>query len=194
MPDNPGRPREDSIIVKSMIKVDDEKEISLWLTRVYTKRNIAERISVLRELAQKGLKDPDYIGIFKEVIRRGKFVQELQAIEEQLRTDKLRHRNPSSPPKIWWNRMFFSMSRQYPRKKSETLEHYRNAIARIVGGIWANYSEDTKSKLLKLYENPVMKNPLACPCCGTLNTVSRELHLRCSRCGKPLISVKVRRK
>jgi len=91
---NPKRAREDSIIVKGMIRADDEREISSWLTRIYKSHNIAERISILRELAQKGLKDPEYISIFKEVMRRGKFIQELQAIEEQFRSDRLRHQNP----------------------------------------------------------------------------------------------------
>ncbi len=127
---------------------------------------------------------------------KSKREEEIKAFQERYKKVS----NPNRPPKKWWDMMFAKISHDYPRKRSESLAHYRNAMAKITGGIWANYTQDTKNKVTSEYDiinNNQLKlvNPLPCPVCGTMTPVNRSgLRMRCQGCGRSLISVKVKRK
>ncbi len=103
------------------------------------------------------------------------------------------------PPAAWFSRMFAKVSTGYPRKAGETLEHWRKDIGRITAGIWWKYPAETRAGLIRQYDKktvPALRNPvmLPCPLCGMVNPVPRAgVYLRCSKCGKPLVSVKVRK-
>ncbi len=58
------------------------------------------------------------------------------------------------PPIAWFNRMKRSLKKTYPKKHSETKQHYDVALARIVGGIWWNYEPSVREKLISRYDNP----------------------------------------
>ena len=110
------------------------------------------------------------------------------------------------PPRLWFSLMVQRIKDTYPREKNETKEHWEKDIARIVGGIWAKSSPQTKEKILLAYakdENSIIPvasnvpNPtgLKCPLCGESNTVSKpNVYLKCKHCGHQLVSVKVVRK
>ena len=108
--------------------------------------------------------------------------------------------NPRRPPATWFARMFPKIAAGYPRKSGETIEHWKKEMSRITAGIWHSYPEATKQELTRRYERlatpaAALTNPLPCPVCGVKNPVSRSgLRLRCSGCGRQLISVKVKRK
>lgn len=49
------------------------------------------------------------------------------------------------PPRMWWNKMIKVISHQYAgRSKSDK--------AQILGGIWQNYSTDTKIDIIEEYQ------------------------------------------
>jgi len=106
------------------------------------------------------------------------------------------------PPAEWWEKMWHKNARDYPRYKNESVSHWQTAISKITGGIWwKKYTPETREKLIKLYDskkklmtssNPVM---IPCPSCGSINSVSRSgIYIKCQKCGKNLVSVKVRRR
>ena len=111
------------------------------------------------------------------------------------------------PPKLWFSLMVQRAKDTYPRNRNETKEHWEKDIARIVGGIWKKATQQTRDKIMLAYakdeKNPAMPvipntaNPvgLKCPLCGESNPVSKpNVYLKCKRCGRQLISVKVVRK
>jgi hypothetical protein len=96
--------------------------------------------------------------------------------------------NNPRPPKKWFNDMRSRMKKEYPRRSDES-------ITRITAGIWWQYPEATRERLIKEYDT---KNPkaemLECPFCHEKNPISRAgVYLKC-KCGKNLVSVKIKKK
>jgi hypothetical protein len=96
------------------------------------------------------------------------------------------------PPARWWAKMWSKISSEYPRKKNETLKHYREGISKLTAGIWWGYPDATRAKLIHEYDQ-MKANPgsLPCPMCGAANPISSNIYLKCNSCHKPLIRVKV---
>ena len=119
------------------------------------------------------------------------------------------------PPVKWFAKMAQSASASYFDKKLKDLTRAQSAkIGQIVGGIWARYSDKTRMEILRKYEPSAVRanvgvninipttgyslgsrvSNLSCPVCQTLNPVSRQnVYLRCSKCGTPLRSVRVKK-
>lgn len=113
--------------------------------------------------------------------------------------------NSQRIPKLWFDLMLKRAKDSYPRNKNETKEHWEKDIARIVGGIWSKATPQTKEKILAAYasdKNPVVSNitipnstGLKCPLCGESNPVEKpNIYVKCRKCGRQLISVRVVRK
>lgn len=94
-------------------------------------------------------------------------------------------KNPR-PPKAWMHHMKTRIRKQYPD---------RDDLDRIISGIWWSYPQETRDRLIKEYDsqNPKVQM-LECPFCHEKNPVSRAgTYLKC-KCGKNLVSVKIRHK
>ena len=63
------------------------------------------------------------------------------------------------PPSAWFTKMLKRVAAQYPKEKVESKGAYRQALSRIVGGIWARFDDATRLKILQKYEPSA--NPLA---------------------------------
>ena len=104
------------------------------------------------------------------------------------------------PPKKWFDDMVSHVSKSYPRRRAETIAHWKAELARVVGGIWwKQYSQEKRDELIAKYDKGTqlrLANPKLVPCPGCRNptpVVGPNLYLRCRKCGRSLISVKVRR-
>ena len=102
------------------------------------------------------------------------------------------------PPAKWFAKMAQGSAASYFGKKLKELTKAEAAkVGQIVGGIWAKYSDKTRLAILRKYEPSAVRvvRNLSCPICGVSNPVSAaNIYLRCSKCGTPLRSVKVRRR
>lgn len=112
------------------------------------------------------------------------------------------------PPRKWFYKMARSSALSYFSKPLKLLSAKQKArVSKIVGGIWAKYTDATRMDILKKYEPSAVRalaNPsllgtkiemLNCPACNGLNPVSRlNVYLKCNTCGAPLRSVRVRHK
>ena len=111
------------------------------------------------------------------------------------------------PPAKWLSMMAKEAAVNYFNKKLKDLNTAQNArIGRIVGGIWARFSDKTRRDILRKYEpSAVLANPkkqllknihqLPCPLCKALNPVNRaNTRLVCSYCGANLIARKVNKR
>jgi len=49
---------------------------------------------------------------------------------------------PKRPPKVWFDKMRVRVRKQYPT-------YGKRRVNKIVGGIWQNYSQATKNKILR---------------------------------------------
>jgi hypothetical protein len=99
--------------------------------------------------------------------------------------------NNPRPPSGFFETMRPKIKKQYPRRSKAIQD-------KIIAGIFYNYPEETRAKIIKQYDT-VKVNPkvemLECPCCHAKNPVSKEgVYLKCGKCKKNLVSVKIKRK
>ena len=93
------------------------------------------------------------------------------------------------PPKGFFAKMRPGIRKQYPGKS-------RSVHDKIIAGIFWKYPSETRAKIIKEYDkvNPNIEL-LNCPVCGHKNPVSKAgVYLKCGKCKKNLVSVKIRRK
>jgi len=93
------------------------------------------------------------------------------------------------PPKGFFERMRPTIVKQYPRRSKKVQD-------RIIAGIFWHYPEATREKIIKQYDTGIKVNPkvelLKCPVCGAKNPVERAgVYLKCTKCHKNLVSVKI---
>jgi len=77
-------------------------------------------------------------------------------------------KNPR-PPAGWWAQMWPKIAAQYPKKKGETIEHYKKAINTIVAGIWWKYPQKTKDRLIRYYDRDAVRLRMLNPVSGLSN-------------------------
>ena len=76
------------------------------------------------------------------------------------------------PPAAWFAKMLARMRAGYRKRKGQSEESYKDALGRIVGGIWSKFSDATRRKILLKYEPAAARakglNPLMghCPVHG----------------------------
>ena len=69
--------------------------------------------------------------------------------------------NPNRPPARWWAKMSHGVAKSYFGKKVKSLSRAESARAgRVVGGIWANFSDATKEMIMRKYEPTAASNPV----------------------------------
>ena len=56
------------------------------------------------------------------------------------------------PPASWFSQMSARVAAHYPRERGESIARYRKSISRIVGGVWYNFSEATRKRLIRKYD------------------------------------------
>lgn len=95
------------------------------------------------------------------------------------------------PPTGFFEDMRPKMRKQYPGRTSEERD-------KIIAGIFWKYPEKTRKRLIEEYDTGI-RNPkaelLECPICKHKNPVSKAgVYLKCGKCHRNLVSVKVKRK
>jgi hypothetical protein len=102
------------------------------------------------------------------------------------------------PPTGFFSSMRPIIAKQYPRRS-------RKVQNKIIAGIFWKYPEETQKRIIKEFDSASTetkiesKNPkvemLECPCCHTANPVAKAgVFLKCTKCKKNLVSVKIRHK
>ncbi len=65
--------------------------------------------------------------------------------EMKRKINLLKHNKNVRPPLNWWNKMLPTIKGEYPT-------YDRDEIDQVLGGIWNNYSIETKIKIIKEYQ------------------------------------------
>ena len=99
--------------------------------------------------------------------------------------------NNPRPPKGFFSKMRPGIRKQYPGRS-------RSSQDRIIAGIFYGYKPDVRERIIKEYDrkrvNPNVEM-LECPVCKHKNPVSKAgVYLKCGKCKRNLVSVKIRRK
>jgi phage FluMu protein Com len=97
----------------------------------------------------------------------------------------------TKPPKTWWSRTWKIVASWHPKGKLSEKE-WKVQVTRTVYSIWKDLPDAVKESLEYGFTQ-VKNTELPCPKCNTLNPVSRmNVTLKCRKCGKGLIAVKVK--
>lgn len=90
------------------------------------------------------------------------------------------------PPRTWWSQTWKQVASWHPGNKAE--------VTKIVSKIWQELPPELQESLA-LGNRSIKTTEVSCPKCQATNPVSKiNVVLKCRKCGKSLVAVRVRRR